>query len=319
MIYDGTLPSQRTHHGTLGELVATLQRRDRRRRRSSSSARWPGCASICAGSTIVRCSASASSSRARASRRASWSRCSRSAAPRPIEAPTIRIAAARRSGRRSIARAPNAGDVRLDHLHQRQRASITSWSGCSRSATSAILKGVRLCTVGPATAARLHGYGIAHRPHAGRVPRRRRSSRRSRSSGRSRARVSCCRAPTSRASCSPTSCARPAREVDGRRRLSHLPGGTERRGEPDIYRMLLDRQIDAITFTSASAVRNFVAMLGQDQAADLLVDRRRVHRPGDRRSGAAAGHRDDGHAGALHDPDLVDALVDTSRIRSDLT
>jgi uroporphyrinogen III methyltransferase / synthase len=34
--------------------------------------------------------------------------------------------------------------------------------------------------------------------------------------------------------------------------------------------MLLDRQIDAITFTSASTVRNFVQMLGRDQAVDLL-------------------------------------------------
>jgi uroporphyrinogen III methyltransferase/synthase len=39
---------------------------------------------------------------------------------------------------------------------------------------------------------------------------------------------------------------------------------------PDVYRMLLDRQIDAVTFTSASTVRNFAAMLGNDQAADLL-------------------------------------------------
>ncbi len=39
---------------------------------------------------------------------------------------------------------------------------------------------------------------------------------------------------------------------------------------PDVYRMLLDRQIDAVTFTSASTVRNFVRMLGNDQAADLL-------------------------------------------------
>jgi uroporphyrinogen III methyltransferase/synthase len=38
----------------------------------------------------------------------------------------------------------------------------------------------------------------------------------------------------------------------------------------DVYRMLLDRQIDAVTFTSASTVRNFVRMLGDDQAADLL-------------------------------------------------
>ncbi len=34
--------------------------------------------------------------------------------------------------------------------------------------------------------------------------------------------------------------------------------------------MLLDRQIDAVTFTSASTVRNFVSILGHEQAADLL-------------------------------------------------
>jgi uroporphyrinogen III methyltransferase/synthase len=39
---------------------------------------------------------------------------------------------------------------------------------------------------------------------------------------------------------------------------------------PDVYRMLLDGQIDAVTFTSASTVRNFAGMLGTDQAADLL-------------------------------------------------
>ena len=49
-----------------------------------------------------------------------------------------------------------------------------------------------------------------------------------------------------------------------------MPGEAERDGDHDIYRMLLDRQIDAVTFTSASAVRNFVAMIGREQAADLL-------------------------------------------------
>jgi uroporphyrinogen III methyltransferase/synthase len=44
----------------------------------------------------------------------------------------------------------------------------------------------------------------------------------------------------------------------------------DREAEPDIYRMLLDRQIDAVTFTSASTVRNFVRILGAEQAADLL-------------------------------------------------
>ena len=43
-----------------------------------------------------------------------------------------------------------------------------------------------------------------------------------------------------------------------------------RDGEPDIYRMLLDRRIDVVTFTSASAVRSLVLALGAEPAADLL-------------------------------------------------
>ena len=34
--------------------------------------------------------------------------------------------------------------------------------------------------------------------------------------------------------------------------------------------MLLDRRIDVVTFTSASAVRNFVTVVGAEPAADLL-------------------------------------------------
>ena len=44
----------------------------------------------------------------------------------------------------------------------------------------------------------------------------------------------------------------------------------EREGGPDIYRMLLDRKIDVVTFTSPSAVRNLVSLLGAEPAADLL-------------------------------------------------
>jgi uroporphyrinogen III methyltransferase/synthase len=44
----------------------------------------------------------------------------------------------------------------------------------------------------------------------------------------------------------------------------------EREGEPDVYQMLLERRIDVVTFTSASAVRNFVRVLGAEPAADLL-------------------------------------------------
>jgi uroporphyrinogen III methyltransferase/synthase len=44
----------------------------------------------------------------------------------------------------------------------------------------------------------------------------------------------------------------------------------EREGDPDIYRMLLEKRIDVVTFTSASTVRNFVQVFGADQAPDLL-------------------------------------------------
>ena len=47
-------------------------------------------------------------------------------------------------------------------------------------------------------------------------------------------------------------------------------GETERDADQDIYRMLLDRRIDVVTFTSASAVRNLVRVLGAEPAADLL-------------------------------------------------
>ena len=44
----------------------------------------------------------------------------------------------------------------------------------------------------------------------------------------------------------------------------------ERDGAPDIYRMLLERSIDVVTFTSGSAVRSYVKVLGAEPAADLL-------------------------------------------------
>jgi uroporphyrinogen III methyltransferase / synthase len=44
----------------------------------------------------------------------------------------------------------------------------------------------------------------------------------------------------------------------------------DRDNEPDIYRMLLDRKVDVVTFTSASTVRNFVRLYGTEPVADLL-------------------------------------------------
>lgn len=39
----------------------------------------------------------------------------------------------------------------------------------------------------------------------------------------------------------------------------------------DVYRQLLDRKVDIVTFTSASAVLGFLASVGADQASDLLA------------------------------------------------
>ncbi|MDP2053721.1 MAG: uroporphyrinogen-III C-methyltransferase [Acidobacteriota bacterium] len=39
----------------------------------------------------------------------------------------------------------------------------------------------------------------------------------------------------------------------------------------DVYRQLLDRKVDVVTFTSASAVLGFMASVGADQASDLLA------------------------------------------------
>ena len=56
-------------------------------------------------------------------------------------------------------------------------------------------------------------------------------------------------------------------EVDAYRTVRQpLPSGPGR----DIYKMLLDGQIDVVTFTSPTSVRNFAQALGEDQAADLL-------------------------------------------------
>jgi uroporphyrinogen III methyltransferase/synthase len=49
-----------------------------------------------------------------------------------------------------------------------------------------------------------------------------------------------------------------------------VPVEIERDSEPDIYRMLLDRKVDVLTFTSASTVRNFVRLYGAGPVADLL-------------------------------------------------
>lgn len=131
------------------------------------------------------------------------------------------------------------------------------------------LHGVRLCAVGPSTASRLHRYGI----RVDLTPTEFRADAlldALRASGSLRGQ----RILLPRADIARDRLAEELREsgavVVEVVAYRTVPGGTERSGEYDVYRMLLDRQIDAVTFASASAVRNFVTMIGEEQAADLL-------------------------------------------------
>jgi len=129
------------------------------------------------------------------------------------------------------------------------------------------LKGVRLCTIGPSTAGRLERYGVkvdlmpseyraeavldalaAHTDVTGK-------------------RFLLPRADLAREVLPEQLRAAGAEvvEVTAYRTVLAEPGS-----EPDVYRMLLDRRVDAIMFTSASTVRNFVQIIGADPATDLL-------------------------------------------------
>jgi uroporphyrinogen III methyltransferase / synthase len=87
-------------------------------------------------------------------------------------------------------------------------------------------------------------------------------------------------------------------------------GAPEGSGQ-ELYRMLLDRQIDAVTFTSASTVRHFVDLIGVDQAADLLrTTTVAAIGPVTAEAAAQVGIAATVVPGEFTIPALVDALVD---------
>jgi uroporphyrinogen III methyltransferase/synthase len=131
------------------------------------------------------------------------------------------------------------------------------------------LKGVRLCAIGPGTADRLARHGI----RVDLMP----------AEYRTEAVVEALRSAGDLAGKTillPR--ANIARELlaEGLRKLGAevtevtayrtVPVEGERVGEPDVYRMLLEKQLDVVTFTSASTVRHFVRIYGAEPAADLL-------------------------------------------------
>ena len=86
----------------------------------------------------------------------------------------------------------------------------------------------------------------------------------------------------------------------------------------DLYRQLLDRRIDAVTFTSANTVRAFVEIYGAEQSPDLLSGtvvatigpaRRRRGRPGRHPRARRRRGRDDRGPGGRADQALQGAAA----------
>ena len=131
------------------------------------------------------------------------------------------------------------------------------------------LKGVRLCAIGPATAERLTDHGIKidlmpreHRAEAVFEALRQTADLPGK-------RVLLPRADLARELLA-TELRRAGAEVADVTAYRTLLSGGDRDTGPDIHKMLLEQEIDVVTFTSASTVRNFVKILGAEPAADLL-------------------------------------------------
>ena len=131
------------------------------------------------------------------------------------------------------------------------------------------LKGVRICTTGQATAARVARYGIRVDLTPDEFRAEAVAEALQASGSLAGARVLLPRADIARDLLADELRAAGA-TVDDVIAYRTITPTSERDGEVDIYRMLLDRQIDAVTFTSASTVKNFVKLYGQEQAVDLL-------------------------------------------------
>ena len=127
----------------------------------------------------------------------------------------------------------------------------------------------RLCAIGPATAAGLRRYGLEvdlmpaeHRAEGVAAALRR-------DHDVAGARILLPRADIARAAL-PDELRRAGAEVSDVAAYRTVPI-TDAEGI-DVSRMLRERRIDVVTFTSASTVRNLVTRVGPEPAADLLAD-----------------------------------------------
>ena len=186
----------------------------------------------------------------------------------PVEAPMIRIAPPEEWGPldEAVARIGSFTWIvftsinAVDHFMQR----LYRIAGDVRA-----LKGVRLCAVGPSPLDRLLRYGLKAdlAPADFRAEAVAAALAADGPLDRARVLVPCADVGRERLV---EALEQAGAEVTGVVAYRTLPRDAVQTGEPDIYRMLLDRQIDAVTFTSAASVWNFASTFGVEQSIDLL-------------------------------------------------
>jgi uroporphyrinogen III methyltransferase/synthase len=268
IVYNGTLPTQETVTGTLAELLDVAHANPRRQPALlivghvvgfREHLRWFDARPLFGRRVLV--------TRPREQAAELVDRLSALGAE-PVEAPMIRIVPPDDLGPlRRAAEEPDAFDWIIFTSANAVEAFMAVLLDGRRDVRS--LKGPQLCTVGTGTAERLAEYGIK----VDLVPEEFRAeavvmavAARTTLDG---ARVLLPRADIGREVIADELRAAGALVTDVIAYRTVLED-TQREGDPDIYRMLLEGRIDVVTFTSASAVRNFAKVYGRDQAADLL-------------------------------------------------
>lgn len=268
VVHDGTLPHQRTVAGTLAELSAQIE---------AGGLRSPGMlivGAVCALRDHLRWF----DARPLFGRRIIVTRAREQAGElidrleelgaEAIEAPSLRIepvtnTEALDEACRNVGRFDWVVFSSVNGVEQFMRR-LMAGPGDVRG-----LHGPRLCTVGPATAERLARYGLK----ADLVPPEHRAEgivAALRATGTLEGlRILLPKADIAREVLS-EELRKSGAVVTEVAAYRTVPETGSRDTDPDIYKMLLERQIDIVTFTSASAVRHFVKTIGEEQAADLL-------------------------------------------------
>jgi uroporphyrinogen III methyltransferase/synthase len=268
VIYDGTLPTQQTLVGTLDEIARAIARSEERRAailvvgrvvKLREHLRWFDERPLFGKRVLV--------TRPKAQAMDLVERLEEQGA-QAIEAPMVRIAPPEDYGPLNDACA-HAGE--FDWIVFSSANAVDAFVECLLSSPQDLraLKGVKLCVIGPATGERLASYGLKVdlTPAEYRADAVVRAL--SEGGGVKGLKVLLPHADIAREVIADELRKQGAEvtEVVAYRTVVVEP---ERDGEPDIYRMLLERRIDVVTFTSASAVRNFVRVLGAEPAVDLL-------------------------------------------------